>query len=91
MRSARIQEGEVMLWDPFEGAKGLPVDVWLYTNDKRPKYQSQKLQRGVSTRVQSALAVTTIAKNAKFYDRISVDMLKWLADGSKNGSSSKFD
>lgn len=91
VRSAKVYGGTVMLWDPPEGVKGMAVDVWLYKNDTRPGHQSQKLSIGVSTNVDSILAVCTIPKNTRFYDGISVDLLKWLADGSNYGVSSKFE
>ena len=92
VRHAKIQDGEVMLWDPVEGVKGLPVDVWIYTNDSRPGYQSQKLGRGVSKSINdSTLAVSTIPKNTDFFEGISVDILKWLSEGSNSGASSKFE
>jgi len=91
VRSAKIQKGEVMLFDPLEGAKGMAVDVWLYTNDTRHGHQSKKLERGVSVSVETILAVSTIPKNTSFFEGVSVDILKWLAHGSTSGASSKFE
>jgi hypothetical protein len=91
VRSAKAYDGDVMLWDPADGVKGLPVDVWLYNADTRPGHQSQKLEIGSSAKVESILAVCTIPKNTRFYEGISVDLLKWLADGSNYGASSKFE
>lgn len=91
VRSAKVYAGDVMLWDPADGVKGLAVDVWLYNMDTRPGHQSQKLEIGLSTKVESILAVCTIPKKTPFYDGISVDLLKWLADGSNYGASSKFE
>lgn len=79
-----------MLWDPTT-TKGMPVDVWLYHNDTRPSHQSQKLEIGVEANVKSILAVCTIPKNTRFYEGMSVDLLKWLADGDTSGASSKFE
>lgn len=90
VRSAKVYNGDVMLWDPTT-TKGMPVDVWLYHNDTRPSHQSQKLEIGVETNVKSILAVCTIPKNTRFYEGMSVDLLKWLADGDTSGASSKFE
>jgi hypothetical protein len=80
-----------MLWDPPDGVKGMNVDVWFYHNDRRPSRQSQKLDVGIASSCEGILAVATIPKNMRFYDGISVDLLKWLADGSNSGASSKFE
>ena len=77
-----------MLWDPIK--KGLMVDVYLYTTSKGPTEQTIKLQRGVATSTVNVLAVACIPKGTGFYEGMSVDILKWLQDGSTYGSSSKF-
>ena len=76
-----------MLWDPV--GKGLMVDVWVFTNDKRPGYQSIRLRQGVATDVTNILAVACIPKNTPFYEGMSVDILKWLGDGQTFGASSR--
>jgi hypothetical protein len=87
VRSALNFEGEVILWDPV--GKGLMVDVWLYTDDKRPTHQSVKLKVGIATKVTNILAVACIPKNTPFYEGMGVDILKWLGDGNTDGASSK--
>lgn len=88
IRSARVMQGEVMLWDPV--GKGLMVDVYVYQNDNRPAHQSIKLQPGVSVNVEKILAVACIPKNTPFFEGMAVDILKWLADGANYGASSRF-
>lgn len=89
VRSARVMEAEVMLWDPV--AKGLMVDVYLYQDDARPIHQTVKLLPGVAQSVEKTLAVACIPKNTPFYEGMTVDILKWLADGSNYGASSRFE
>ncbi len=88
VRSARVMEADVMLWDPV--GKGLMVDVYLYQDDNRPTHQTVKLLPGVGQSVEKTLAVTCIPKNTPFYEGMAVDILKWLADGSNYGASSRF-
>eukprot|EP00934_Nitzschia_sp_Nitz4_P007751 Nitzschia sp. Nitz4//scaffold269_size25945//16367//20314//NITZ4_008291-RA/size25945-processed-gene-0.15-mRNA-1//-1//CDS//3329544973//7741//frame0 len=88
VRSARVMEGEVMLWDPM--GKGLMVDVYVYQNDSRPAHQTIRLQQGVSVNVEKILAVACIPKNTPFFEGMGVDILKWLADGGNYGASSRF-
>jgi hypothetical protein len=88
IRSARVMEAEVMMWDPV--AKGLMVDVYLYQDDARPSFQTVKLLPGVAQSVDKTLAVACIPKNTPFYEGMCVDILKWLADGSNYGASSRF-
>jgi hypothetical protein len=88
IRSARVMHGEVMLWNPV--AKGLMVDVYLYMDDNRPMNQTYKLKQGVVVDVQKPLAVACIPKGTSFYGSMTVDIFKWLADGSTYGASSKF-
>jgi Immune Mapped Protein 2 (IMP2) N-terminal domain len=88
VRSARVMEAEVMIWDPV--AKGLMVDVYLYQDDPRPTHQTVKLLPGVAQGVGNALAVACIPKKTPFYEGMCVDILKWLADGSNYGASSRF-
>lgn len=88
VRSARVMEADVMIWDPV--GKGLMVDVYLYQDDNRPTHQTVKLLPGVSQSVQKTLAVACIPKSTPFYEGMAVDILKWLADGSNYGASSRF-
>jgi len=89
IKSARINDAEVTLWDP--SGKGLKVDVWLYTTDYRPGRQSIKLEEGVPTNVANILAVAALPKHTPFYSGMTVDLLKWLQDGTRHGKSSKID
>ena len=80
--------GSVMMWDPI--GKGLMVDMYLYTSDSRPGYQTVKLEQGSEVGTENLLAVACIPKNTPFYEGMAVDILKWLADGSNYGASSRF-
>ena len=88
VRSAKIMKAEIILWDPV--SKGLPVDVYLYTDNPSSAHQTVKLVQGVPARTDNVLAVACIPKHTRFYSGMVVDMLKWLADGSTYGASSKF-
>ena len=66
------------------------VDVYLYTTSKSPTDQTVKLQRGVPVTTDNVLAVACIPKGTGFYEGLTTDILKWLADGSTAGASSKF-
>ena len=66
------------------------VDVWLYMDDTRPAYQTVRLQPGVAVNLNKTLAVACIPKSTPFYEGMAVDILKWLADGSNYGASSRF-
>jgi hypothetical protein len=84
--------GEVMLWDPV-AAKGLMVleVVYLYMDDKPPMMnQTYKLKQGVAVNVQKTLAAACIRKGNPFFEGMALDILKWLADGSGYGASTKF-
>jgi hypothetical protein len=88
IRSARVLNGEVMLWGP--AAKGLMGEVYLYMDDKRPMSQTYKLEQGVAADVQKTLVVACIPKGAPFFEVMAVGILKWSADGSGYGASTKF-
>lgn len=90
VKSAKLNKGDVMFWEPLEGAKGLPIDVWLYTEDKRPGFQSKKLDHGVAVNVENMLGVATLPKDSDFFEGVSIDLFKWLDDGNGKGASLKF-
>ena len=87
IRSARLLNGEVALWDPT--GKGLLVDVYVYNDD--PNNQTVKLQQGIPIKVGKCLAVACMPKNASFYEGIKgVPLRNWMEDGNRNGCSSEF-
>jgi hypothetical protein len=45
VRSAKGPDGDVMVWDPTAGAKGLMVDVYLYMQDSRKRHQAIRLEQ----------------------------------------------
>ena len=86
VRSACHMQSHLTMWDP--PGKGLNVDVWLYTNDSRPGYQSVKLKQGESYETSNVLAVAVMPKNSQFYDQaMKIDLDKWLGEGFDLGSS----
>jgi hypothetical protein len=89
VRSAQVMDASVMLWDPLAGNKGMAVDVYMYYNDSRPTHQTQRLKPGIAYTTEKLLAVACIPKNTPFFEGMAVDLLKWLADGSSYGYSSK--
>lgn len=90
VKSAKLNKGEIMFWEPLEGVKGLPVDVWLYTDDKRPGFQSKKLETGVATKLETMQGVATLPKDSDFFEGVNIDLFKWLDDGNSKGASIKF-
>ena len=89
VRAARLQAGQVTLWDPT--SKGLPVDIWLYNDTNKTNLdQSHKLVLGQATDVSTILAVACLPKNTDFYANLTVDLHKWMADGNSLGAVSKF-
>lgn len=89
VKSAKILNGDVTIYDVPSGLKAMPVDVYLYYDDNRPGYQSVKLIPGKPHTTDNLLAVACIPKNTQFYENMTVDLLKWLQDGSSHGYSSK--
>jgi len=87
VRSAKTMDADVMLWDPI--MKGMMVDVYLYYSDARPNYQTKRLEPGMAYTTASLQAVACIPKSTPFYEGMCCDILKWLADGSTYGYSSK--
>mmetsp|Transcript_47265 Transcript_47265/g.48104 ORF Transcript_47265/g.48104 Transcript_47265/m.48104 type:complete len:85 (-) Transcript_47265:278-532(-) len=81
--------GEIILWDPAPGHKGLMVDVYLYYNDPRPTHQTFKMEQSMPYTTDKLQAVSCIPKDTPFFAGITVDLLRWLAEGSKYGYSSK--
>ncbi|CAJ1931089.1 unnamed protein product [Cylindrotheca closterium] len=90
VKSAKLNKGEIMFWEPLEGVKGLPVDVWLYTDDNRPGFQSMKLETGVAVTLDKMQGVATLPKDSDFYEGVQIDLFKWLDDGNSKGASIKF-
>ena len=86
-RSAMVMNGEVVLYDPVK--KGLMVDVYLYYNDPRPNYQTIRMEQAVPYTTENVLAVSCIPKGTPFFECMRVDLILWLAEGSKFGYSSK--
>ena len=78
-------QAELTMFDP--PGKGLLVDVWVYTNDSRPGYQSVKLQQGVPIETHMIQAVAVIPQKAQFFDQVNVNLEKWLNEGFDLGSS----
>ena len=87
VRAAKLMNGNVTLWDPT--SKGLLVDVWMY-NDTNSLGQSTKLSPGVPVNVTKILAVACLPKHTDFYDSLTVDIVKWMADANSIGAASKF-
>ena len=79
-------QSELIMWDP--PGKGLNVDVWVYTNDKRPGKQSIKLEPGVPIQTEGVLGVAVLPKKTQFYDQaLTIDFDKWLSEGFDLGGS----
>jgi hypothetical protein len=89
VRSAKVMGGEVMMWDPAVGHKGLMVDVLLYYDDFRPHHQTVRMEQAIPYTTDKLLAVACIPKGTPFFEDMTIDILKWLADGSTYGYSSK--
>ncbi|KAL3934059.1 MAG: hypothetical protein SGARI_003554, partial [Bacillariaceae sp.] len=89
VKSAYILKGDVTVYDIPTGLKAMPVDVYLYYDDNRPGFQSVKLVPGKAATTEKLLAVACIPKNTPFYENMTVDLLKWLQDGTNHGYSSK--
>lgn len=90
VKNAKLNKGEIIFWEPQKDAKGLQVDIWFYTDDSRPGFQSIKLDEGVSIGVDKMLAVSTMPKSTQFYEGVVIDMFKWLDVGNNHGASTKF-
>ena len=82
-------KGEVVLWDPALGHKGLKVDVLLYYDDYRPFKQTVRMEEGRAYPTDKILAVSCLPKGTDFFDSMTVDLIMWLAEGSKLGYSTK--
>ena len=89
VRSAKVMGGEVMLWDPAVGHKGLMVDVFLYYDDYRPHHQTVRMEEAIPYTTDKLLAVACIPKGTPFFEDMTIDILRWLAEGSTYGYSSQ--
>jgi len=90
VKSAKLMKGRVTLYDVSnESCKSMPVDVYLYYNDPRPGYQTLKLIPGQDYTTDNVLAVGVLPRGGTFYERETVDLLKWLFDAESRGYSSK--
>jgi len=89
VKSAKLLKGSVTLYDVPTGFKAMPVDVYLYYDDNRTGHQTVKLVPGESYTTEGVLAVGCLPKGAPFYERETVDLLKWLHDAESHGYSSK--
>eukprot|EP00536_Pseudo-nitzschia_multiseries_P000217 jgi/Psemu1/178096/e_gw1.3.46.1 len=89
VRSAKVMGGEVRLWDPEVGQKGLRVDIWFYRNDNRQHYQTVRMKQGVAYTTDNLLAVACLPKDTPFYENMTVDLVIWLNEASKHGYSTK--
>jgi hypothetical protein len=89
VKSAKLMNGDVTLYDVPTGYKAMPVDVYLYYDDNRTGHQTIKLIPGKSYTTAGVLAVGCLPKGARFYERETVDLLKWLHDAESKGYSSK--
>lgn len=90
VKSAKLMQGRVTLYDVSnESCKSMPVDVYLYYNDPRPGYQTLKLVPGQDYTTDNVLAVGVLPRGGTFYERETVDLLKWLFDAESRGYSSK--
>jgi hypothetical protein len=89
VKSAKLMNGDVTLYDVPTGYKAMPVDVYLYYDDNRTGHQTVKLIPGKAYATEGVLAVGCLPKGARFYERETVDLLKWLHDAESKGYSSK--
>lgn len=89
VRSAKGMGGEVILWNPVAGQKGLNVDVWLYNDDNRQHHQTVRMEEGISYTTNKLLAVACLPKGTSFFEDMKIDLLLWLQEGSKHGYSTK--
>lgn len=89
VKSAKMMNGSITLYDVPTGLKAMPVDVYLYYDDNRSGHQTVKLVSGEAYTTAGVLAICCLPKGARFYERETVDLLKWLHDAEKKGYSSK--
>ena len=89
VRSAKNMHAMVTLWDTAVGRKGLIVDVYLYYDDDRPTHQTVRMTEDITYTTQNMIAVACLPKGTPFFENMKVDILLWLAEGSKHGYSSK--
>jgi len=90
VKQAKLQNGDVTLYDVPSGFKAMPVDVYIYYDDNRPGYQIKKLEVGESYTTLNLLAVCALPKHTPFYENSeTVDLLKWLHDAEVQGYSSR--
>jgi Immune Mapped Protein 2 (IMP2) N-terminal domain len=92
VKSAYVQNGSVTLWDPSEGNKGMPVDVYLYFDTEDSREQTVKVEQGgppVSTTDKKLLAIACLPKNTSFFENFTVPLSKWLQDARDHGYSTK--
>mmetsp|Transcript_4362 Transcript_4362/g.6407 ORF Transcript_4362/g.6407 Transcript_4362/m.6407 type:complete len:349 (+) Transcript_4362:353-1399(+) len=90
VRAARLMKGSVTLIPVYEGQKALPVDVFLYCDDERAGCQTVKLNDNETFDVSSILAVACLPKHTPFYTDLSVNLTKWMTEGSTIGAASSF-
>lgn len=93
VKSAKRMNGNVVMYDIPDGYKAMPVDVYLYYDDDNRTTdgrQTVKLVPGESYTTKGVLAVGVLPKGGTtFYERETVDLLKWLFDAESRGYSSK--
>ncbi|KAG7373925.1 hypothetical protein IV203_013020 [Nitzschia inconspicua] len=88
VKSCKVLQGDVTLFDINEGVKAMPVDVYLYYD--RPNHQTVKLEPGTSLTTDKLLAVACLPRSSPFFvTNDSVDVMKWLQDARAYGYSTK--
>jgi hypothetical protein len=88
VRSCKIMEGEVTIFEIAEGVKAMPVDVYLYYD--RRNHQTVKLEPGSPLTTDSLVAVACLPRSSPFFEtNDTVDVMKWLQDARAFGYSTK--
>lgn len=81
--------GEVILWNPSAGHKGLRVDVFLYNDSRKQHDQTIRMEEGIAYATNKMLAISCLPKDTPFYENMTVDLVMWLGEGSKHGYSTR--
>jgi hypothetical protein len=88
VRAAKSMQGTLWMYPRGKGQSGLDVDVYLY--HQKPAsggQQTTKLSYHKEYDVSHVSAVACLPKHSEFFDGLTMDLTRWVEEGSKVGAT----
>jgi Immune Mapped Protein 2 (IMP2) N-terminal domain len=88
VRAAKAMQGNLRIYPRYDGQPGLDVDLYTYAKNPQPGlYQTEKIQVNTMWPMENFDAVACLPKHAEFFEGLTMDLTRWVEEGSKIGAT----